>query len=139
MESRKVSDGYIIRCDIGEEIVSVLTDFAQENGIYSGTVIGIGALKNITLGYVDIPNKDYIRKEFEGMYELLNLTGNFTKIDGKAMLHCHAVLSDAHFTVYGGHLFSGIVAVTGEFYIRPGNIQINRAYDDATGIKKIEF
>ncbi len=139
MESRKVSGGYVIRCDIDEEIVSVLTDFAQENAIYSGTVIGIGALKNVALGYVDIPNKDYIRKEFDGMYELLNLTGNFTKIDGKAMLHCHAVLSDVHFKVYGGHLFSGFVAVTGEFYVRPGDIEISRAHDDATGIKKIEF
>ncbi|MEE9553041.1 MAG: PPC domain-containing DNA-binding protein [candidate division Zixibacteria bacterium] len=139
MESRKVSDGYIIRCDIGEEIVSVLTDFAEEKGIYSGTVTGIGALKTISLGYVDIPNKDYIRKEFDDMYELLNLTGNFSRFEGKVMLHCHAVFSDVNFQVYGGHLFNGVVAVTAEFYIRPGDLEINRVYDDATGIKKIEF
>ncbi len=139
MESKKITDGYLVRCDIDDEVVSTLTKFAAENDISSGTVIGIGALKDIVLGYFDLAKKEYLRKEFYGIYELLSLSGNFAKLSSEIMLHCHAVISDAEYRVTGGHLFSGVIAVTGEFYIWPGGKEISREPDEFTGLNLIKI
>lgn len=139
MKSRKTTDGYLVRCDIGDEVVSTLTSFAVENKISSGTVIGIGALQDIVLGYFDMTKKEYLRKEFNGIYELLSLSGNFAKLNSETTLHCHAVISDAEYNVKGGHLFSGVIAITGEFYIRPADTEINRELDKFTGLNLIKL
>jgi len=139
MQFAKIQDGYLVRCDIGDEVVATLTKFAYEKDIGSGTVNGIGALKNPILGYFDLPKKEYFKKEFEGNFELLNLAGNFAKINSDIILHCHATISDVDFNVIGGHLFSGEIAVTGEFYIYPGDIKIRRGPDQETGLNLIKL
>jgi uncharacterized protein len=139
MQSIKVSDGFLIRCDIGDEIVAKLKAFAAENKIYSGTVLGIGSIKNPELGYYDIEKKVYLKKRFDGDYELLSLAGNFARFGEEVILHCHATLSDPEFHVIGGHLFRADVAVTTEFYIRPGGIELKRALDDKTGLNLLKF
>ena len=139
MQFAKIQNGFLVRCDIGDEIVSVLTQFAYEKSIGSGMVTGIGAVKNPGLGYFDLLTKEYLRKEFEGNFELLNLTGNFARLGSDVILHCHATISDVNCTVFGGHLFRGEIAVTGEFYIYPGGIEINRGPDEATGLNLIKL
>lgn len=139
MKSVNLSDGYLVRCDIGEELVSTLAGFAAKNNIQSGTVMGIGAVKNVVLGYFNPTNKEYQRKELDNTYELLSLSGNFARKDNETILHCHAAISDYGFEVFGGHLFSAVVAVTGEFYIRPGGIEVNRAPDKSTGLNLINL
>jgi predicted DNA-binding protein with PD1-like motif len=139
MKSKKIKDGYIVRCDIGDEVVSTLARFAADNNIESGTVIGIGAIKEVVLGYFDLSRKEYLQKKCDGIHELLSLSGNFARLDAETILHCHAVISDQDFRVSGGHLFSGVIAVTGEFYIWPGGVKIERAADNATGLKLIRL
>ncbi len=139
MESKKIENGYIVRCDIGDEVVSALARFAAENNVESGTVIGIGAVKNVVLGYFDLSRKEYLQREFDGIYELLSLSGNFARLDSETILHCHAVISDQDFKVSGGHLFSGVIAITGEFYIRAGGTKVERGPDETTGLKLIRL
>lgn len=139
MQFAKIQNGYLVRCDIGDEIVAVLTQFASDNGISSGTVTGIGAVKDPILGYFDFPIKEYLRKEFDGNFELLNLTGNFARLDSEIILHCHATISDVNCVVFGGHLFRGEIAVTGEFYIYPGGIEVIRGPDKNTGLNLIKI
>jgi predicted DNA-binding protein with PD1-like motif len=138
MKSSKISDGFVVRCEIGDEVVSSLAEFATQNNIHSGTIIGIGALKDPELGFYDIHARSYIRRRFEGDYELVGLSGNFARLGDNVILHCHAAFSDTEFRVIGGHLFSAGVAVTGEFYIRPSGVEINRAQDPATGLNLIK-
>ena len=102
-------------------------------------MMGIGALKEVELGYYDMTNKIYIRRKFEEEHELVSCSGNFALKEGEVILHCHAVLSDKNFNVIGGHLFTGKVAITGEFYIWPGEMQVNRGPDAATGLNLIKL
>jgi predicted DNA-binding protein with PD1-like motif len=134
MKSSKTDDGFMVRCEIGDEVVSSLTKFAVEQSIHSGTIIGIGALQDPELGFYDVHTKSYIRRRFDGDYELVGFTGNFARLGNDAILHCHATFSDAEFRVIGGHLFSAGVAVTGEFYVRPGGVEIARGPDPITGL-----
>jgi hypothetical protein len=137
MKSSKTADGFLVRCEIGDEVVSTLTRFAAEHGIHSGTIIGIGALLDPELGFYDIHTKTYIRRKFDGDYELVGLSGNFARLGTETIMHCHAAFSDTEFRVIGGHLFSAGVAITGEFYIRPGGTEIERGPDPATGLNLI--
>src|SRR4030067_2129171 len=114
MKSTKIADGFLVRCEISDEVVSTLTRFAAAMEIHSGTIMGIGALKDPELGFYDIYNRKYIRSKFEGDYELVGLSGNFARLGDDTILHCHAAFSDTQFRVIGGHLFSADVAVTGE-------------------------
>ena len=134
MQYAKTSDGFMVRCEIGDEVITTLSKFATDNKIHSGSITGIGALLNPELGYYDIHTKSYIRKKFDGDFELVSLTGNFARMGQNTILHCHAAFSDSQFRVIGGHLFSAEVAVTGEFYIRPGGITIERGPDPKTGL-----
>jgi hypothetical protein len=138
MKSTKTADGFLVRCEIGDEVVSTLIKFAAENGIHSGTIIGIGALLDPELGFYDIHTKTYVRRKFEGDYELVGLSGNFARLGADTIMHCHAAFSDTEFRVIGGHLFSAGVAVTGEFYIRPGGVTIERGPDPITGLNLIK-
>ncbi|OGC90863.1 MAG: hypothetical protein A2W25_13100 [candidate division Zixibacteria bacterium RBG_16_53_22] len=138
MKSTRIADGFLVRCEIGDEVVSTLTRFAAAMEIHSGTIMGIGALKDPELGFYDIHNRKYIRSKFEGDYELVGLSGNFARLGDDTILHCHAAFSDTQFRVIGGHLFSADVAVTGEFYIRPGGAEIARAPDPETGLNLIK-
>jgi uncharacterized protein len=139
MKSTIIKDGYLIRCDIGNEIVESLKTFASENKIYSGTVVGIGSINDPELGYYDVDKKEYLKRQFDGDYELLSLVGNFARLGNEIVLHCHVSLSDANFQVRGGHLFKAYVAVTTEFYIRPGEVELHRAHDDETGLNLLKF
>lgn len=139
MKFKKIENGFLVRCDVGDEVVATLTKFASEHGIASGTVTGIGALKDVVLGYYDLHGREYLKKEFKGNYELLNLAGNFGKIGTEYILHCHATISDIGCKVFGGHLFEGTVAITGEFYIIPGGNEISRGPDESTGLNLIQI
>jgi predicted DNA-binding protein with PD1-like motif len=54
-------------------------------------------------------------------------------MEGQVFPHLHVTLSDAKFNVYGGHLSSGEIGVTGEFVIEPFNIEIERKLYQETG------
>ena len=139
MQFKVIKNGFLVRCDIGEEVVSILTEFANQNNIGSGMVTGIGAVRDPTLGYFNLESGEYQRRRFEGIFELLKLSGNFARLDSKIFLHCHATISDADFKVFGGHLFEAEIGVTGEFYIYPGEMVVDRGPDEATGLNLIKL
>ena len=139
MKYTKTETGFYVRCDIGDELVSTLIEFAKENNIKSGTISGIGAVKDVVLGYFDFDKKEYLQKEFNDIYELVSLNGNFALKDNDIILHCHAVISDSSMKVFGGHLFEATIAVTGEFYFMPAGVTINRVLNNETGLFLTDF
>jgi len=106
-----------MRLDAGEEIVGSLAAFAAERGIRAGAFSGIGAAGDLELGYFIRGTGTYVRRAFEGEYEIGALTGNFSELDGRPFPHCHVVLGDDAFAAYTGHLFRGTVTVTCEIHV----------------------
>jgi predicted DNA-binding protein with PD1-like motif len=118
MKAIKVEDGWFVRVDKGEKVMQTLIDFIADKHIPAGTITGIGALTEVELGYFNRESTTYQRRRFDGIYEMLSLTGNIAYVDNKPMVHAHCLLGDADYQVTGGHLFEATIAVTGEFYIR---------------------
>jgi predicted DNA-binding protein with PD1-like motif len=127
MKAKKVENGWFVRIDKDEKVMQTLIDFIDEKQIPAGTITGIGALTEVELGYFNRESTTYQRRRFDGIYELLSLTGNIAYVDNKPMVHAHCLLGDADYQVTGGHLFEGTIAVTGEFYIRVFTEKFTRA------------
>jgi predicted DNA-binding protein with PD1-like motif len=139
MRYQKTPTGYMLRMERGEEIHAALTRFMQERGIEGGSVVGVGAVTDITLGYFDLETKEYTRTLYDGEYELINLTGNLSTVDGESLLHAHVVISGADMAAIAGHLFAATIAVTGEFWITVAETKFERTLDQATGLKLLDL
>ena len=133
----ETKSGFLIRLDPGEEIIENLSAFVEKRNIGGGSISGIGAVLDTTLGYFDLHQKIYDRKVYADDMELVSFVGNISWIDGKPMVHAHASLSGPDYQVVGGHLFSATVAVTGEFYLYPIDERIERAPDPRSGLNLI--
>jgi predicted DNA-binding protein with PD1-like motif len=137
MHVMQTPSGYLVRLDRGEEVVESLSRFAREQGLPGGAMTGIGAVKNTTIGFFDLEQKEYNKREFPQEMELVGLTGNMAWADGEPVIHAHVMLSGPDYAAYGGHLFSAEIAVTGEIFVSPTEIQIQRSLDPETGLKLI--
>lgn len=133
---------YTIRLEIGEELVASVTAFAKAEKLASASVMGIGALRDFELGYYFLNRKEYQRKKFsDEIVELLSCLGNIaTRNDGSTYFsHLHVCLGRADYSVIGGHLFSGIVAVTAEIFLNPLPESISRRQDETTGLALLDL
>jgi len=139
MKYAQFGDRYLIRLMKGEEIVEALAGFAQEKKIQAAAVSGIGAVRNIVLGYFDPDTRDYLREEFPESFELAGMNGNLSLLDGKPTLHLHAVLADRNHRARAGHLFSARVSVTVEVILVnfPGIVE--RKWEEEIGLNLLQL
>ena len=117
MQFQKVGKDYLINIDKDEKVVETLTRFCKENEIKNAKLSGIGAVKKTEIGAYDLQNKEYIKREYSEILELLSLEGNVALKDGEPFIHAHVVLSDHKMQTLGGHLFETTVGVAGEFFL----------------------
>jgi hypothetical protein len=117
MEAQTTRYGYAIKLDRGEEVIASLTSFAAERGVRAGLISGLGAMGQVELGFFVPATRTYVRRVFEGDYEIGALTGNFSELNGRPFPHCHVVIGDEHFAAFTGHLFRGTVTVACELQV----------------------
>jgi len=134
MEWQKSDFGYYLKLVKGEEVVQSLTEFASEHGMESGAFSGIGAFRDISVGYFNTKTQDYPVREFPGTHKVLSCKGNFALKDGAPFPHCHILFSDVHYQAYGGHLLEATVEVTGEFSVFTSTNEIHRVLDKDIGL-----
>ena len=134
MEVRALGERFVIRLLRGEKVIESLTRFASDHGYFAGSLVGIGALEGVELGYYELGTRTYHRKVFEDDYELVNLTGNLSKLEEKPFVHAHVTLGDKDYRAYAGHLFEATVAVTVELVFTPLPGVVDRVYEDQVGL-----
>ena len=139
MKVMKFNGGYLVRIERGEEITKALTTFLKKKQILAGTVMGLGGIADVELGFYDLSARTYLRKTISGNLELVYYMGNITLVDDEPFIHAHAVVSGADFHAYSGHFFSARVAVTGEFTVHPAGWEVVRSLDDYTGLKLMDI
>lgn len=130
---------HFIRIDKDEDLFLSLEKYATEHKLKSGHLSGIGALKDVELGFYHLDKKQYDRKLFPKEVELLSLEGNLTFLEGKPFFHIHAVLGDENFKAFGGHLFSAKVAVTCEVNFREFNCDVTREMNAEVALNTVSF
>ncbi|HYE83580.1 MAG TPA: PPC domain-containing DNA-binding protein [Clostridia bacterium] len=139
MEYKKMGNKYFIRIDKGEEVVSSLKEFCTKKKLKLGSVIGLGAADKVTIGLFNTINKEYHNIELTGEYEITNLTGNITTMDGEVYLHLHITLGDEEYKAHGGHLNECWISGTCELIIDVIDGKVGREFDEHSGLNLWKF
>ena len=139
MEYRKFGDTYIVRMDPGEEILTQLKVFAEQEGVKLASVTALGAVKDFTVGVFDTGAKVYKSNRFQGVYEIVSLVGTINTMDDAFYCHLHMCAADQEGHAFGGHLNEAVISATCELVVTclPG--RTDRVFSDEVGLNLISF
>lgn len=139
MQVKECKNGYFVVLSRGEKVIESLRELVAAKEIGSGTITGIGAVKNTRLGFYHLERKAYEEKLFADDAELVNLNGNVSWFDGKPVIHIHLTIGLDDFTAAAGHLFEAEIAVTGEIFLARQEVTIQRLACPAVGLNLQEL
>jgi predicted DNA-binding protein with PD1-like motif len=140
MKVRRNDTGFLVVLDPGDEVITSLIRLATAERIGEASLTGIGAVRDVVIGYVDLSQKQYVKREFgPDSMELVSLTGNLALLKGEPSAHCHAAVSDREMRTVGGHLFSAVTTITVEIFVHVYEGEIERKYDPNTGANPISL
>ena len=139
MNYRRFNNIVIVRIDKGEEIISELKHLCKNLHISLGSITGIGATDDVTIGLMNTKTKKYQSMRFTGDHEISSLIGNITTMDSSIYLHLHIAVCDAEHKAFGGHLTSAVVSATFEGTIVINDGQVNRKSDQTTGLNLLDL
>ena len=139
MEYRKFGDTYIVRMDPGEEILTQLKVFAEQEGVKLASVTALGAVKDFTVGVFDTGAKVYKSNRFQGVYEIVSLVGTINTMNDAFYCHLHMCAADQEGHAFGGHLNEAVISATCGLVVTclPG--RTDRVFSDEVGLNLISF
>lgn len=128
---------YALIFDEGDEVMSTLQRFANENDLAGSHFTAIGAFSDVTLAYFDWQKKDYKKMAFAEQVEVLVLSGDIAQKDGKPKVHAHVVVGRADASTRGGHLVEAHVRPTLELILTESPTHLRRTMDERSGLALI--
>ena len=139
MEYRRFENTYIVRLDPQEEILEQVRLLSQQEGIKLASLQALGAINDFTVGVFDTHAKQYYANHFQGLYEIVSLTGTINTMNGEFYCHLHMSAGDEKGHVVGGHLNRAVVSATCEMVITciPGTV--DRAFSEKIGLNLLKF
>ena len=119
----------------GSDLLEAITDLARKNGIKTGTVMAIGAVKRATIGFYNQIEREYRERDIGEPMEITSCLGNISTKDGETFVHAHVTLADSEGQVVGGHLSPGTIVFAAECRITElRGDSLERGYDETTGL-----
>ena len=130
---------YAVVFDKGDEVVSTLRLFVDENRLRSSHFTAIGAFSDVVLGFFDRDKKEFKRIPIAEQVEVLSLNGDITFENDKPRIHAHVVVGKSDGTAYGGHLLEAHVFPTLELILIESPKYLQRRLDEETGLALIDL
>jgi predicted DNA-binding protein with PD1-like motif len=142
MKSKLLNDAnertFALIYETGDEVVSLLKQFAKENKPRSAHFAAIGAFRDVVLAYFDWETKQYQKIPVNEQVEVLSLAGDIAWTDdGKPAGHAHVVVGRSDGTTRGGHLMEAHVRPTLELILTESPRHLERKHDPQTGLTLI--
>ena len=143
MRSRLVheSDGqrtFVAVLETGEEAMSVLKRFAEDERLTAAQITGIGAFREAVITFFDWETKEYLEIPVDEQVEVASLIGDIaTDEDGGPALHLHVVLGKRDGSALAGHFAEGYVRPTLEVVITESPAHLRKAKDPESGLALI--
>ena len=136
MKYKIIDDKILISLEKNDEILTSLYELTKNKNINSGWVDGIGACKDVEIGFYNLKSKDYLKKQFKEDYEITSLSGNFSYLEHNRSpwWHIHMNFSNKDFNVFGGHLFRATITASCEIIFHISKYTINRKLDSNIGL-----
>lgn len=139
MEYRRFKDTIVLRLNIGEDIVEKISELAVLEDIRLASVVGIGAVNDVTIGAFIPSEQKYYPHDYKGDFEVLGLNGNLTMMDNNHYTHLHITIGDHEGNAFGGHLNRAIVSATMEIFINIIDGELDRVNDPVTTLNILKF
>ena len=139
MKYRQFGNTYMLRIDLGEDIVESLKKLCEDEHILLGRVEAIGATDHAVVGVYDPAKKEYYPETINEFMEIASLNGNITAMDGKPYIHLHATLADRRHGIHGDHVLEMRVGATCEMFVTVLDGAVNRQKDEVLGINLWTF
>lgn len=124
--------------ETGDEVMTVLESWANENRVHASQVTAIGAFERATVAYFDWSTKEYTPIPIGEQVEVLTLNGDITLEEQRRKVHAHVVLGKSDATACGGHLLKGYVRPTLEIIVTELPRHLYRHHDPASGLALID-
>lgn len=129
---------FVLVFDKGDEPIASITAFAREQRLEAAHFTGIGAFRDLVVGYFDRERRDFVRIRIEEQVEVLSLVGDIA-LDGDApRVHAHVVVGKADGSAHGGHLLEAHVWPTLEVVLVKTPDHLRKRFDPETGLALIE-
>jgi predicted DNA-binding protein with PD1-like motif len=123
--------------DVGDEVVSTLTQFASLHQLTAARFTAIGAFSEVTLGYFDAGKKAYEKIPVREQVEVLSLIGDGALDRGQPKIHAHVVVGKRDGSAHGGHLLEARVRPTLEVMLVESPVRLARVFDPDSGLALI--
>ena len=123
--------------DVGDEVVSRLSQFASLHQLTAARFTAIGAFSEATLGYFDAKKKAYEKIPVREQVEVLSLIGDVALDGGQPKIHAHVVVGKRDGSAHGGHLLEARVRPTLEVMLVESPARLARVYDPDSGLALI--
>ena len=139
MDYKRFDNAIVLRVDRGEEILEQLKAVCLKENVKLASVSGIGAINDLTSGVWDVERKEYFSNHFTGVYEVANLVGTITTMNGEYYAHIHISAGDAQGHVVGGHLNRAVVSATSEIVLHLIDGTVEREFSPEVGLNLLKF
>ena len=140
MEYRVYGNDVVLRIQKGEEILTCLKEVREKEHITLGSVTGLGAVGEVTLGVFNRENFAYEKQTYTGDMEIASCVGNISTMEGKNYLHIHMVVGNVTDGIcHAGHLNRAVVSLTGEFILHKIEGTVEREYSPEVGLNLFKF
>lgn len=140
MDYRKFGDTYVVRMDIGEEILADLKLLSEKENIKLAGVQGLGAVDAFEVGVFDLEKKTFTPTLYTGLHEITSLVGTIDTLNGAFNTHLHMSAARAGTNeVIGGHLKKAVIGVTAEILVRVLPGRVDRTLDESINVNILDF
>lgn len=139
MEYRVFGETIVLRLEKGEEVIESIKKLCEKEDIKAGSISGLGASNQVVVGLFKVDEKKYYSNTFEEDFEITNLTGNISRMNGEVYLHIHGTFANAEGKCIGGHLNKAVISATSEIIINKINGNVGRKFSEEIGLNLIEF
>lgn len=139
MEYRVFGESIILRLEKGEEVIESIKELCEKENVKLGLISGLGAANHVVVGLFKVDEKKYYSNTFEEDFEITNLTGNISRMNGEVYLHMHGTFANIEGKCIGGHLNKAIISATSEIIINKINGEVGRKFSEEIGLNLIEF
>ncbi|HJV52198.1 MAG TPA: PPC domain-containing DNA-binding protein [Noviherbaspirillum sp.] len=130
---------YAVIMESGDEAISNLQAFCEQQDIGAARFSAIGAFSSAVLGYFNWDSKDYDKIPLREQVEVLSLAGDVALHEGRPKIHAHVVLGKRDGSAHGGHLLEAYVRPTLEVMLIESPRHLRRTMDAESGLPLIDI
>lgn len=127
---------YLDRLPHDADLLISIKESLKKSNVTMGFFVALGAVKFAKVAFYGQEDHTYHEYSIDEPAEILNCTGNVSKLDGEIFVHAHITLGLEDGTAKGGHLVEGTKIFACELFVIPlDGDQLKRTFDEVTGLK----